>query len=214
MIKSCPLCGEQYPPGAGGNSKHRKERHPELVKANLEKMNAARSAKHAPPPPPPPRPPATPQAVVPETAVKQAQIALPQMEVELQEDEREEDGDDIVGGEGSVQDLVDYLTSTEPPGNGNGKGNHQEVPGKPGGVVPKTARTTIIPGEATGISLVPKVVTYSSVIPYLMFNLMVNEYGWDANMPMPNFLDTVLVVAAASWGFDIQRPYSRIGQEG
>lgn len=136
------------------------------------------------------------------------------MEVELQEDEREEDGDDIVGGEGSVQDLVDYLTSTEPPGNGNGKGNHQEVPGKPGGVVPKTARTTIIPGEATGISLVPKVVTYSSVIPYLMFNLMVNEYGWDPSMPMPNFLDTVLVVAAASWGFDIQRPYSRIGQEG
>jgi hypothetical protein len=179
----------------------------------MDAMTKARLAKHQPPPPPPQKT-ATQQADVPETVAKQAQIALPQLEAEVGEDEGERDGEDIVGGEGSVQDLVDYLTSTEPPGNGNGKGNHQEVPGKPGGVVPKTARTTIIPGEATGISLVPKVVTYSSVIPYLMFNLMVNEYGWDANMPMPNFLDTVLVVAAASWGFDIQRPYSRIGQEG
>jgi hypothetical protein len=48
-----------------------------------------------------------------------------------------------------------------------------------------------------------------------MFMLMVNEYNWPATMPMPNFLDTILTVCAASWGHDLTKPYGKIPvQEG
>jgi len=207
--KLCEICGEPYGKGQGAKTKHYKAKHPVEHAANIAKMREGYKVKVLGIKPGSPDVPVVPVAA-PEASGRTGGVDQePILDEELAGDVQEDvDGQDDLQ-EDEPDDLADYFLRNTPPGNGNGNGHGREAP-KAGSALPKSPRTTTVAAEAMGLILVPKVIQYSSIKPYQMFMLMVNEYGWPPTMPMPDFLDTILTVCAASWGHDLDKPYGKI----
>jgi hypothetical protein len=215
----CKICGTEYEAyGAAGHARHMKAAHPaewedykeNVLLPNLQKAIGVRTAgaekkrrkKRAY------------QQVAEETATESAAIADPELGADLPEPEPLSKP-----AAGAMPQQIFSVLTVMPPmefgGDETIEIEEESNPGsdvKQGSTVVKPTRTNDF-REAQVFAYSPKVFQFSSNLIHTAWQITVREWGWDPNMPMGVWLDTLLYIFFERVGV-IMRAYEVLPQGG